>query len=218
VSSGAWHRIWAEQGRNAIDGEGKIWNRADSERKTGSASMAETDLNRRRYEQWVRSFAPQLYRYAYRLTGRHAVAEDLVQETFVEAWRSLASQRDEERARGWLFQILRHRYSHFVRDKSRGGQPATLEDHSPAASLGVVRHPLDTLAEKDSLQTALDTLSPIIRETFLMVFVEERTCRETAESLQIPLGTVLSRLDAARRALRAALAEPIANGRDRRML
>jgi DNA-directed RNA polymerase specialized sigma24 family protein len=63
------------------------------------------------------------------------------------------------------------------------------------------------MAEKDALQTALQTLSPAIRETFLTVFMEGRTCRETAEVMQIPLGTVLSRLDQARRTLRIALTD-----------
>jgi RNA polymerase sigma-70 factor, ECF subfamily len=214
VSSGAWLCIGAWQGLKAIDVRGEDWSLADCEQRIGSGSMAEMDSYRLQYEQWVRSFAPQLYRYAYRMTGRHAVAEDLVQETFMEAWRSIASQRDESRARGWLFQILRHRYAHFVRDRGRNGQPVALGEHSRAASTGAIRHPLEALAEKDALQTAMDTLSPVIRETFLMVFVEQCTCRETAESLHIPLGTVLSRLDSARRALRAALGEPPKSGRD----
>jgi len=188
-----------------------IRNRCD---KVGAASMDQASTNRRRYEQWVRSFARPLYVYAYRLTGRSQIAEDLVQETFVEAWRSIANQNDEARARGWLFQILRYRYAHFVRDSCRGGEPMRLTESLNQDLPDVLRPPLDILAERDALQAALNELSPAIRETFLMVFAEECTCRETAQNMQIPLGTVLSRLDSARRTLRKALGEPPGPARD----
>jgi RNA polymerase sigma-70 factor (ECF subfamily) len=169
--------------------------------------MDQADSYRRRYEQWVRSFAQPLYRYAYRLTGNAQIAEDLVQETFVEAWRSIARQKDEERARAWLFQILRFRHSHLLRDRGRRLQPMRLADSSDEHPADLVRQPLQTLAEKDAIQVALDQLTPAMRDTFMMVFVEGCTCRQTAENLRIPLGTVLSRLDGARRALRVALGE-----------
>ncbi len=61
---------------------------------------------RARYEGWVRDFAADLYRCAVRLTGQHDAAEELVQETFYEAWRSIHSLRDPEKARAWFFKIL----------------------------------------------------------------------------------------------------------------
>ena len=76
-----------------------------------------TQPRRELYEQWVRQFAPELYRFAYRLTGQREKAEDILQETFVEAWKSLDQQRDPQRARAWLFQILRFRFAHLVRDE-----------------------------------------------------------------------------------------------------
>jgi RNA polymerase sigma-70 factor (ECF subfamily) len=167
--------------------------------------MAQSDAHRRLYEDWVRSYAPELYRYAYRLAGNTQIAEDLTQETFVEAWRSIERQSGAERARAWLFQILRYRYSHFLRDTRRDRQVGSLTDDMDAHPPVSDRSPLDRLADQDDIQMALNTLSPIIRQTFLMVFVEGLTCRETAQSLEIPLGTVLSRLDSGRRALRAAL-------------
>jgi RNA polymerase sigma-70 factor (ECF subfamily) len=78
-----------------------------------------------------------------------------------------------------------------------------VDDHPADAE----RLPLETLADQDALQSALDSLSEPIRLTFVTVFVEGRTCRQAAEALRIPLGTVLSRLDSARRALRVAMEE-----------
>jgi len=162
------------------------------------------DPRRLEYEQWVRTFAPELYRFAYRLAGNHQVAEDLVQETFVEAWRSLAKQREPGKERAWCYQILRYRYAHFVRDSKNRIRPEPLgEDFAVEA-----RHEaggIESLAERESLQMALNELSVDVRETFLMVFMQGFKCREAAEELHVPLGTVLSRLSRAREVLRAAL-------------
>lgn len=160
----------------------------------------------------MRTHAAELYRYAYRLTGHRQIAEDLTQETFVEAWRSVGNQTESGRARAWLFQILRFRYFHYLRDNRRHRQVLPLsenaDDDLPALSLA----PLDRMAEQDEIQAALATLPPMIRQTFLMVFQEGLTCREAAQSLDIPMGTVLSRLDSGRRTLRAALAK-VASGK-----
>ena len=167
--------------------------------------MAQSDAHRRQYEDWVRAYAPELFRYAYRLAGNRQVAEDLTQETFVEAWRSVDKQTESGRARAWLFQILRYRYSHFLRDTRRHRQVRPLTEDPDSHPRNTDRPPLDRMADQDAIQTALDSLSPMIRQTFLMVFVEGLTCREAAQSLDIPLGTVLSRLDSGRRALRSAM-------------
>ena len=59
----------------------------------------------------------QLYNFAHWLTQDRSEAEDLVQETFTEAWKSIGSQREPEKARAWLFQILRYRHAHRIRDR-----------------------------------------------------------------------------------------------------
>ena len=154
------------------------------------------------YEQWVRAHGPELYRFAYRLSGNHQVTEDLVQETYVEAWKSLTGNRGPEKARAWLFQILRFRYAHFIRDGKRRMQAGPIEgidapDPTPAAT--------DRVADQEILQGALNELSAELRETFLMVFMQGYKCREAAEELHVPLGTVLSRLNRARETLRSRL-------------
>jgi RNA polymerase sigma-70 factor (ECF subfamily) len=167
--------------------------------------MGQTFLNRLRYEEWVRAYAPELYRYAYRLTGNPQVAEDILQETFMEAWRCVDKQSEPGKARAWLFQILRYRHAHYRRDNRRQRQVTPLADSGDDHPADSTRPHLDTLADRDALQTALNSLSDPIRLTFVTVFVEGRTCRQAAQALHIPLGTVLSRLDSARRSLRAAM-------------
>ena len=165
--------------------------------------MAKPDPRRLQYERWVRAFAPELYRFAYRLAGNHQVAEDLVQETFVEAWRSLPNQRQPEKARAWFFQILRYRYAHFIRDRRHDLQTAALSEGQDPQESGPTL--VESLGQREALQRALDVLTPEIRETFLMVFMQGFKCREVAEELHLPLGTVLSRLSRARAVLRKTL-------------
>src|SRR5688500_8764066 len=90
-----------------------------TDRSPGTSSsrgwMARRDVKRTMYESWVRGYAAGLYRFALRLCGREDVAEELVQETFYEAWRSIGSLREPTSARRWLLKILRHRWAHWVR-------------------------------------------------------------------------------------------------------
>jgi RNA polymerase sigma-70 factor, ECF subfamily len=158
---------------------------------------------RLRYEQWVEAYAPELFRFAYRLTGNYQVTEDLVQETFTEAWKSIGSQREPAKARAWLFQILRYRHAHLVRDVRTHVQPGPLAEGMDMPQQS--QPPVDALAEREVLQQALGELSPEVRETFLLVFMEGLKCREAAEELHVPLGTVLSRINRARMALRSRL-------------
>jgi len=157
---------------------------------------------RLQFEQWVQAHGAELYRFAYRLSGSHQITEDLVQETYVEAWKSVNNLHGPAKVRAWLFQILRFRYAHFIRDGKRRMHASALEgvdapDPTPAAT--------ERVADREALQGALNELSADVRETFLMVFMQGYKCREAAEELHVPLGTVLSRLNRARTALRSRL-------------
>ena len=167
--------------------------------------MFQSSGKNERYESWVKSYASDLYRFAYRLAGRQDTAEDLVQETFYHAWRSMNKLNDPNKARAWLHQILRYRYAHWVRDETRRprltGSIEAAEDRMDSS----ITNPLETLAEQDELAAALDSLDDRFKIPFLMVFLEGRTCKEVGEALELPLGTVLSRIHRARTRLKAAL-------------
>jgi len=167
--------------------------------------MFRRDERKKLYEYLVRSQAADLYRFAFRLCGERETAQDLVQETYGEAWRSLDKLRETDKARAWLFTILRYRHAHFQRDSGRRQRelvPLELAD-SVADCTGA--DILDTLAGRDDLQKALDSLHSRFKEPFLMVFLEGLSCAETARQLGVPLGTVLSRIHRARTMLRQAL-------------
>ena len=155
------------------------------------------------YERWVRDHAAELYRFAYRFCGDRDVAEDLVQETFYEAWKSLGSLRHEDRARAWLYQILRHRYARLRRTESRTPLHVPLDSVEPAPSHAP--SVTDSSIKHDALQTALNGLSDRVKVPLLMVFMEGQTCQEAADLLDLPLGTVLSRIHRAKRRLRELL-------------
>ena len=148
----------------------------------------------------MRDFARPLLGFAYQLTRDHSLAEDLVQDTFSEAWRSIASQREPEHARAWLFQIMRFRFAHFQKQRQRQSNTVSLNGAIDVESSRP--DPNQQFDDRDAVESALMQLSDDLRQTFLMVFEQQMTCRATAEALGIPIGTVLSRLDRARKVLR----------------
>ncbi len=103
--------------------------------------MKPAEGKRALYESWVRDYSADIYRCAFRLCGDADCAEELTQEVFFEAWRSIGSLRDPAKAQGWLLSILRHRYMHWLRDHKRergirGGQridPARLASDQESA-------------------------------------------------------------------------------------
>jgi RNA polymerase sigma-70 factor (ECF subfamily) len=158
------------------------------------------------YARLVRSHGADLFRFGYRLSGDAHVAEDLVQDTFSEAWRGRGTLRDRACVRAWLFQILRYRYAHLVRDSGR--RPRIVGDEDEAEALSFESDPSTDIHHRDELQRALDQLADHFKLPFLMVFLQGLTCQEVADTLDLPVGTVLSRLHRARKALRIALSAP----------
>jgi RNA polymerase sigma-70 factor (ECF subfamily) len=151
-----------------------------------------------------------LYRYAYRLAGSTADAEDLTQQVFLIAQQKASQVRDAECVRGWLFTVLRNCYLKSRRHR----QPI------PAASAELdVNDIADTAAppeiDSEQLQAAIGGLDDEFKIVVLMFYFEHRSYREIAEALEIPCGTVMSRLARAKAHLRRRLgpAQPPASVR-----
>ena len=154
------------------------------------------------YEELVSSHARALYQFAYRLCGTKDKADDLVQETMYHAWRSISSLRDKKRGRAWLLQILRNRYKHLMRTQSRRIKTDADAGQIDRADEQAGEDLLAKISNQELLQRSLDSLEDCYKEPFLLVFMQDMTCRETAEFLDLPLGTVLSRIHRARIQLR----------------
>ena len=143
-----------------------------------------------------------LYRYAYRLAGSSADAEDLTQQAFLTAQQKLDQLRDGENAKAWLFAVVRNAYL-----KSRRGPASSL------VPLGNVAEPAD-LAEPpteltgEEVSRALADLPEDFRIPLVLFYFEELSYRDIAASLDLPIGTVMSRLSRGKSHLRQRLAEP----------
>ena len=146
-----------------------------------------------------------VYRYAYRLAGSVADAEDLTQQTFLLAQAHRAQLRDPALARRWLFSILRHEFFRGQR-KQRPTPAGMLADVCDAAAPPDGLH--DGPIDQEALQRALNELPDEFKSVLLLFYFEDRSYREIAEELELPLGTVMSRLSRAKRHLRGKLSGP----------
>lgn len=151
----------------------------------------------------------QLYNFAHWLTQNREEAEDLVQETYTKALKGFSSFRPGSNFRAWIYRILRNTFL-----TSRTGLKATstvsLDDEPDGVELAVECETPETvllnLSNAALVQDAIAELPLQFREVLLLCEVEEMSYQELAETLAIPIGTVMSRLSRARKMLRARLA------------
>ena len=149
-----------------------------------------------------------LYNFARWTTRNSNDAEDLVQETYLKALRNFASFRPGTNFHAWMFQILRNtflsscskleRHMTVAMDSEEDGPDLAVETVTPETILM-------SRSSSQLMQRAIDDLPVHYRETLLLCEVEEISYQEIAEILSIPIGTVMSRLARARKAVRAAM-------------
>lgn len=144
---------------------------------------------------------PRLRRYARALTGDHALADDLVQDTLERAWGRFHLWRRGSDLRAWLFTIMHNLYINQTRTRhsERG-----LGAGEGAPELPVPATQEDWLEIRD-LEAALGRLPAEQREVLLLVGLEQMSYQEAAKVLSIPPGTVMSRLSRGRERLRALM-------------
>jgi len=142
--------------------------------------------------------AAGLLRYALHLEGQKARAEDLVQETLLSAWRNFHQFERGTNCKAWLFRILKN--LHYKQMRRNGQQPEVpLEEQAPGFSAP------ERISATQEMQEAFARLTSEHKEVLQLAVVEGFGVREIAELLQVPQGTVMSRLSRARTSLRAAL-------------
>jgi RNA polymerase sigma-70 factor (ECF subfamily) len=163
---------------------------------------ADNGARKARFEALCGRLRPDLYRYAYWLARDAAVAEDVVQDALLRAWRSLDSLGEEAAARPWLLTIVRREFARrFERKRFETVDVdalAELEDPALAAAAPEA----DTVAE---LRTAMLALEPEYREPLVLQVLMGYTTAEIARHLGLKPGAVLTRLFRARHKLRATL-------------
>jgi RNA polymerase sigma-70 factor (ECF subfamily) len=167
-----------------------------------------------KFEELAMPLFDQLYNFARWLTQDTAEAEDLVQETYTKALRGFSSFQLGTNFRAWMYRILRNSFL-----SSRTGLKVTvaIDEDADESSLPSESNTPESIlisqATRDSVQQALADLPVPFREILLLCEVEEMSYQEIGETLAIPIGTVMSRLFRARKALRDLLLKQNQGGR-----
>jgi RNA polymerase sigma-70 factor, ECF subfamily len=167
------------------------------------------------FEELAMPLFDQLYNFAHWLTRNREEAEDLVQETYAKALKGFSSFQLGTNFRAWMYRILRNTFL-----TSRTGLKVTmtvpLDPEEDGPELAVESATPETIlferSNRELLQSAIDELPPYFREILLLCEVEEMSYQEIAETLSIPIGTVMSRLSRARKALRDRLRPQLQEG------
>ena len=170
--------------------------------------------DRQRFVDDAMEFMPSLYSAAMRLTRNRADAEDLVQETYLRAYRGYAGFEEGTNLKAWLYRILTNTFINSYRKKQR--EPQTVSDDEiedwylyskmteqgaePSAEASVI----ESLPDED-VQEALSALPDQFRIAVLLADVEGFSYKEIADITGVPIGTVMSRLHRGRKALEKRL-------------
>jgi RNA polymerase sigma-70 factor, ECF subfamily len=175
-----------------------------------------------RFTEVAMEHMPGLYSAALRMTRNAADAEDLVQETYLKAYRAYASFQEGTNLRAWLYRILTNTYINNYRAAKRRPEVTDVEDvedlylYKRMSGPGGIRagrsaedEALDTFTD-DVVKTALEELPEAFRMAVLLADVEGFSYKEISEITDVPIGTVMSRIHRGRRALQKTLYETAA--------
>jgi len=163
------------------------------------------DVNRqKRFETLVKAYSNDLYRFAYWLCSNHAIADDLVQETFLRAWKALDKLQDEKKAKSWLITILRRENARRFERKSF--DLVAIEDVVVEDKINL--NPEQSL-EKQQLHQAILNLDIDYREPLLLQTIGGYKTSEIAQLLKLNLNTVNTRLFRARNQLKSQLSKEL---------
>jgi RNA polymerase sigma-70 factor (ECF subfamily) len=183
-----------------------------SDRRGGQSSAEPTDAPDAGewFAREALSYVDSLYGTALRLTRRPADAEDLVQDTYLKAFRSSGQFKRGTNLKAWLFTILHNTFKNVLRHDGRNPvdvDSEVVEQAAGDAAQEPTPEQILTRATLDAdLQAALDDLPEAFRQAVWLRDVEELTYAEIAEVLDVPVGTVMSRISRGRRALYERLA------------
>lgn len=171
--------------------------------------MTDEDSNAGSFEELAMPLLAKLYNFAHWLTQDRAEAEDLVQETYMKGLKGFASFQQGTNFRAWMYKILRNTFL-TSRTGLKAGMTLSLDDEEEKPAEPVAAETPETVLlarmERQAIEDALEELPVKFREVILLCDVEEMSYQEIAETLAVPIGTVMSRLSRARKAMRELLA------------
>ena len=182
--------------------------------------LAETARDRVRFEEEALELSDQVYRVARHLAGSREEAEDLMQEAYARAFRSWQQYTPGTNLRAWLLRILTNINIDRGRRQQRTPQMTSIDEHGDYYLYDKLEEaegkPLDEerVIEKLSQDSIVDALAHVphdFRDVVVLVDIGEFSYADAAQILDIPIGTVMSRLHRGRRILKGELAEEVAN-------
>jgi RNA polymerase sigma-70 factor (ECF subfamily) len=166
------------------------------------------------FEEEALAHAEHLYRIALRLTGAPQSAEDLVQEAYLRAFRAWRTYRPGTNLAAWLATILRNAFLDEARKQNRRPASESLDEQGDYylynQLAGELPEPQDEVINRLSSGAIVESLAavpPVFREAVVLVDIGDFSYADAAEILNVPIGTVMSRLYRGRRLLKQALAE-----------
>lgn len=172
-------------------------------------------VDRRDFERQALPFLDSLYNTAYRLARNSEDAEDLVQETYLKAYRSFEQFTPGTNLKAWMFRILKNAFINEYRKRQAVPKESdfaeieeSLESHLRPEAAGQIKDPEQEALEgalDEDVQRALDELPPDYRMAVVLADLEGFSYKEIADILEIPVGTVMSRLYRGRKLLEEVL-------------
>lgn len=165
--------------------------------------MSAVNSKQRQFDALVRSLSGDLFRYAYWLCGDEALANDLVQETFLRAWRALGDLRETNAAKAWLITILRREHARLYERKTP--QFSDVSEIDIPDERDTVQP--ESAGEDAVIRAAIRRLDAKYREPLLMQVLGGFSCEEIARELNISAAAVMTQLFRARQKLKAMLGD-----------
>ncbi|HEX2111290.1 MAG TPA: sigma-70 family RNA polymerase sigma factor [Gaiellaceae bacterium] len=188
---------------------------SEAQQEANARRIAEDARDRVRFEEEVLELADQVYRVARRLVSTREEAEDLVQETYARAFRSWRSYTPGTNLRAWLFRILTNLNIDRGRREQRAPDTQPMEEgdyylynrlEETTGGAEDEERVVERLSQ-DAIVDALATLPHNYRDVVVLVDIGDFSYQDAAQILDIPIGTVMSRLHRGRRVLKQELAE-----------
>jgi len=168
------------------------------------------------FESLVMKYQKNIYYLCRRMTGAHQSADDLSQETFVKAYFSLSSFNEKMRFFPWIRKIAMNTTLNYLK-KMEKEKPLNKEPKAPLfhPESHSSERPLDRVQQREldaSLRELINNLPKEQKSVFILKVFEDMSYKEISDSLEIPLGTVMSRLSRARQRLKSSLSEFLGGG------
>jgi len=165
--------------------------------------MSAVNSKQRQFDALVRSLSGDLFRYAFWLCGEEALANDLVQETFLRAWRALGDLRETNAAKAWLITILRREHARLYERKTP--QFSDVSELEIADERDAVQP--EAIGEDAVIRAAIHRLDAKYREPLLMQVLGGFSCEEIAQELKLSPAAVMTQLFRARQKLKVMLGD-----------